>query len=129
MRAALALAALLLAGCAPEPPALTWEPYAPKVGGEVVLTGKRFSSERPLEIWLQKAPAGQPVQHVRGAEPYALKVEARSADAAGGFELKYSLPADLGPAAGKVEPGPGYSWVVFYGDAAEPIVRPFAIAK
>ena len=125
--AALGLVALL-AGCAPEPPAFTWTPVAPKLGTDVVLTGKRFPSERPVEIWLQKAPAGAVVAHVRGAEPDAIKVEDRSADAAGGFETTYRLSADAaGPL--KLAPGDACSWVIFYGDAAEPIVRPFTLAR
>ena len=130
--------ALGLAGCAPEPPSLSWTPAAARPGTELTLTGKRFPSERPLEVWLQRAPVGQAVQHVRGAEPWAVKIDARNADAAGGFELKYTLPADLGQVvdqAGKpagvlpVEPGPGYTWVVFYGDVATPLERPFSVER
>jgi hypothetical protein len=127
-----------LAGCAPEPPSLTWTPVAPRPGTELTLTGKRFPSERPLEIWLQRAPVGQAVQHVRGAEPWAVRIDARDADAAGGFELKYRLRADLGKItdshglpAGilKVEPGHGYAWIVYYGDAAAPLERPFSVDR
>lgn len=134
---ALALA-LVLGSCAPEPPALTWSPLTPKAGSDVKLTGKRFPSERPLEIWLQGAPAGQAVTHVRGAEPWAVRIEARQADAAGGFELTYRLPADLGPitdAQGKpagslrIVPGQAYSWLVYYGDAPQPLERPLIIGN
>ena len=128
--------ALALAGCQPDPPALSWDPVVPKAGQDVKLTGKRFPSERPLEVWLQRVPIGQVATHVRGAEPWAVKVESRSADAAGGFELTYRLAADLGPIndpAGKpagnleLKPGYQYGWVVWYGDAPEPLERPLSL--